>query len=248
MLVVGLTGGIASGKSTVSRLLSSKHQFPVIDADVLARKVVEPGTPAHAKIVQYFGTGVLLQDGSQQLDRKRLGDVIFRDEQKRKVLNGIVHPAVRWAMLRAVVGCWLRGESVCILDIPLLIETKLWKMVGWVVLVYCSKEIQLRRLMDRDGIPVSAAQDRIASQMLLSDKVEYADRIIDNSSGLVELERQVDELAASLRAKAGWSWRLSWLFPPWGLVLALWKLSLRALVRHVSGSGTVNGQKERSKL
>ncbi|KAG8834675.1 hypothetical protein FRC17_007760 [Serendipita sp. 399] len=246
MLVVGLTGGIASGKSTVSRLLSSKHQFPIIDADVLARKVVEPRTPAHAKIVEHFGTEILLQDGSQQLDRKRLGEVIFRDEQKRKILNGIVHPAVRKAMLRAVIGCWLRGESVCILDIPLLIETDLWKYVGWVVLVYCSKDIQLQRLMNRDGSAVTAAQDRIASQMLLSDKVQYADRIIDNSSGLVELERQIDELAAALRAKAGWSWRLSWLFPPWGIVAALWSLSIRALVRHISASN--NGKKARPRL
>jgi dephospho-CoA kinase len=133
---VGLTGGIACGKSTVSRLLSTKHHFAVIDADVLAREVVQPGTPAHAQIVHHFGEDILLKDGSRELDRKRLADVIFRDEAKRKILNGIVHPAVRKAMIFSVIKCWLRGESVCVLDIPLLIETGLWKLVGWVVVVY----------------------------------------------------------------------------------------------------------------
>lgn len=133
---MGLTGGIACGKSTVSRLLSSKHKLAVIDADVLAREVVLPGTRAHAEIVREFGEEILLQDGSRQLDRKRLGDIVFSDEKRRKVLNSIVHPAVRKAMLLSVVRCWLSGESVCVLDVPLLIETNLWKLVGWVVVIY----------------------------------------------------------------------------------------------------------------
>ena len=133
---MGLTGGIASGKSTVSRLLSSKHKFPVVDADIIARDVVQPGTRAYGRIVEQFGEDILLKDGSRQIDRKKLGNVIFRDEEKRKIVNGIVHPEVRWAMLSAVVSFWLRGESVCILDVPLLIETDLWKLVGWVVVVY----------------------------------------------------------------------------------------------------------------
>jgi dephospho-CoA kinase len=133
---VGLTGGIACGKSTVSRLLSTKHHFAVIDADVLAREVVQPGTRAHAQIVRHFGEGILLKDGSRELDRKRLAGVIFPDEAKRKILNGIVHPAVQKAMLFSIIKCWLKGESVCVLDIPLLIEIDLWKLVGWVVVVY----------------------------------------------------------------------------------------------------------------
>jgi dephospho-CoA kinase len=135
-IVVGLTGGIASGKSTVSRLLSTKHKFPIVDADVIARDVVQPGTSAYNRIVKQFGEGILMKDGSHQIDRKELGDVIFRDAEKRKILNSIVHPAVCWAMLFAIMKLWMQGESVCILDIPLLVEVNLWKLVGWVVVVY----------------------------------------------------------------------------------------------------------------
>ena len=134
--VVGLTGGIATGKSTVSTLLRA-HNISIIDADVLARKVVLPGTPALQKIVNHFGQDILLPDGS--LDRQKLGSIVFSDERQRKVLNGIVHPAVRRAMLWEVLRCWWRGERMCILDIPLLIESGLWRFVATVVVVYwCS--------------------------------------------------------------------------------------------------------------
>jgi dephospho-CoA kinase len=130
---VGLTGGIASGKSTVSKLLKAKH-IPIVDADVLARQVVQPGTPALSKIVAYFGNSILLPDGS--LDRKKLGNIIFNDEAKRRKLNSIVHPAVRRAMLLGVLEHWFRGEKYCVMDIPLLIEGGIWKWVGKVVVVY----------------------------------------------------------------------------------------------------------------
>jgi dephospho-CoA kinase len=131
--VVGLTGGIASGKSTVSSLLQARN-IPVIDADVLAREAVLPGTPGLKKIVKYFGPSVLLQDGS--LDRKKLGSVVFNDDVKRRKLNSIVHPAVRWAMFWSILRCWVKGHKFCIVDVPLLIESGLWKWVGKVVLVY----------------------------------------------------------------------------------------------------------------
>lgn len=138
MLVVGLTGGIATGKSTVSNLLKNKG-IPIIDADILARQVVEPGTPALTRISEYFGPDVLLQDGS--LDRKKLGSIIFNDEVKRKKLNSIVHPAVRKAMFLAVLKNWAQGKKYVILDVPLLIEGGLWKWVGKVVLVYWSANL-----------------------------------------------------------------------------------------------------------
>lgn len=139
--VVGLTGGIASGKSTVSKLLRDKHNIPIIDADVLAREVVEPGKPAYHKIIRQFGHDIILNDGTGKLDRKKLGDIVFADHDKRQVLNGIVHPAVRKAMLAAVVKCWLHGERVCIVDVPLLIETGLWRYCGYVVVIYWSASL-----------------------------------------------------------------------------------------------------------
>ncbi|THH01649.1 hypothetical protein EW026_g1084 [Hermanssonia centrifuga] len=139
--VVGLTGGIATGKSTVSAQLKS-FGLPVVDADLIAREVVEPGTPALARIVKHFGEDILLPSG--YLNRPKLGSIVFNDEAKRKVLNGIVHPAVRKAMFWAVIRNWLKGHKLCILDVPLLVEGGLWKWVGKVVVVYwCVKSVHL---------------------------------------------------------------------------------------------------------
>ncbi|KAJ7499658.1 dephospho-CoA kinase-domain-containing protein [Mycena latifolia] len=228
MLVVGLTGGIATGKSAVSNLLKGRH-IPVVDADILARQVVEPGTPALAKIAAFFGPEILQSDGT--LDRKKLGSVIFNDEVKRRKLNSIVHPAVRRAMLRGVLGHWLRGSKYCIVDVPLLIEGGLWKWVGKVVVVYCSADLQLERLMKRDASSCEDASSRLNSQLAIAEKVQYADRLIDNSGSLDDLEAHVNSLVQDLEKEAGWSWRLSWLFPPWGLFSAVCLLTLRAAVR-----------------
>ncbi|KAI0780541.1 CoaE-domain-containing protein [Trametes elegans] len=229
MLVVGLTGGIATGKSTVSSLLRA-HGLPIVDADVLARKVVEPGTPALAAIARAFGPGVLRADGT--LDRAALGALVFADEGKRRVLNAIVHPAVRREMVWSVLRCWWRGERVCVLDVPLLIEGGLWKWVGKVVVVYCSAEIQLQRLMKRDSSSREDASSRLNAQLPIAEKVKYADVVVDNSGSLQDLERQVDQLVQRLLKEAGWSWRLSWLCPPWGVASAVWTLAWRALRRY----------------
>ena len=145
--VVGLTGGIATGKSTVAALLAS-HDIPIIDADLIARQVVEPGTPAHKQIVKAFGKGVLLPSSgsdinsdernwwTRPIDRKKLGSIIFNDEKQRKILNGIVHPAVTRAILWGVFKAWLRGEKMVVVDVPLLIEGGLWKWMGRVIVVY----------------------------------------------------------------------------------------------------------------
>jgi dephospho-CoA kinase len=133
VIVIGLTGGIATGKSTVSRQLAAR-KIPVIDADILARDVVRPGTRALSKIVSTFGPDILKEDGT--LDRPKLGAIVFRDEEKRRKLNAIVHPAVRWAMILGVLKHWLRGERVCVLDVPLLIESKIYQWVGRVIVVY----------------------------------------------------------------------------------------------------------------
>lgn len=130
---MGLTGGIATGKSTVSSLLKSVYDVTVIDADKIARDVVLPGEPALRKIAAHFGDDVLLPDGS--LDRPKLGSVIFGDGEKRRVLNSIIHPAVRRTMLWEVAKAWVLGKRYCVIDVPLLIETGLDNWVGSVVLV-----------------------------------------------------------------------------------------------------------------
>lgn len=132
-IVIGLTGGIATGKSTVSRQLAARN-IPVIDADILARDVVRPGTQALNKIVSTFGPDILKEDGT--LDRTKLGFIVFQDEEQRRKLNAIVHPAVRSAMILRILKYWLRGERVCVLDVPLLIESKIYQWVGKVVVVY----------------------------------------------------------------------------------------------------------------
>jgi len=228
MLVVGLTGGIATGKSTVSSLLKS-FKIPVVDADVIARQVVEPGTPALAQIVSEFGEDVLHPDGT--LNRPKLGSIIFNDETKRKKLNAIVHPAVRGAMFWGVMGCWWRGEKVCVLDVPLLIEGPIYKLVAKVVVVYCSAEIQLQRLMKRDGSSREDASSRLNSQIPIKDKLAYADIVLDNSGSPQDLESQVISLVQRLHKEAGWSWRLSWLIPPLGLFSALSTLLWRSVRR-----------------
>jgi dephospho-CoA kinase len=138
--VIGLTGGIATGKSTVSTQLATRG-IPVIDADLLAREVVRPGSRALKKIISTFGREVLQEDGT--LDRAKLGAIVFRDEEERRKLNAIIHPAVRWGMAMGVLKCWLRGERVCVLDVPLLIETKLYLWVGRVVVVYWCVSVSL---------------------------------------------------------------------------------------------------------
>jgi dephospho-CoA kinase len=184
-----LTGGIATGKSTVSRLLQTEHHIPVIDADVLARQVVEPGKCAYRKIVREFGTSILLPNG--QIDRKKLGEIVFSDESKRKRLNGIVHPAVKWAMIVAVIKHWWKGSRWVVLDVPLLIEGGIYKWVGEVVVVYCPAEVQRERLMGRDGLSAADAERRMSAQMSIEAKVGYAQVVLDNRGDVAGLEEQV---------------------------------------------------------
>ena len=120
----------------MSSLLSSRHNIPIIDADYLARAVILPGTRGYKAIVSHFGADKVLKPDGITLDRQAISEIVFNNERERKVLNGIVHPAVRRAMVWAVIKCWLTGQWACILDVPLLIEAGLWKWVGEVVVVY----------------------------------------------------------------------------------------------------------------
>jgi len=242
MLVVGLTGGIASGKSTVSHLLA-EHQIPIIDADVLSRRVVEPGTAGLRKIVREFGPTVQQADGS--LDRKRLGQIVFRDKEKRRKLERIIHPAVRRAMLWDVCRCWMKGDRVCVIDTPLLIEAGLWKWVGRIVVVYCSKELQLRRLIERDHMSEEDARSRLSAQLPLSEKLDYADYVLDNSGTIPELQRQVTSLVRTLDNQSSYiTYKLSWFFPPYGLLSAALTLWWRAMKRRSKSQRRRRGPKK----
>lgn len=165
--IIGLTGGIASGKSTVSNMLKTKG-FTIVDADIAARKVVEPGELAYEQIIEAFGEGILLQDLT--LDRKKLGALIFADEALRMKLNSIVHPAVRAWMTREKDRAIENGKKTVFLDIPLLFESRLTYMVERTILVYVDGETQLKRLMTRNGLSEKEAQMRIRAQMPLSEK------------------------------------------------------------------------------
>lgn len=189
--IIGLTGGIASGKSTVSNWLLSQG-YPVVDADIAARKVVEPGMPALEKIRKAFGDDVLLPDGT--LDRKRLGSIIFANEEKRQTLNVIVHPAVREWMRQETERAFGEGASIVIMDIPLLFESKLTHMVEETILVYVTKETQLKRLMERDGYMEADALARIHAQMPIDEKKELADYIVDNNGPLSETIEQMKQI------------------------------------------------------
>ncbi|NWQ42972.1 dephospho-CoA kinase [Bacillus sp. EB106-08-02-XG196] len=190
-LVIGLTGGIASGKSTVSNMIK-EMAITVIDADVEARLAVEKGEPAYQKIIAEFGDDILLPSGD--IDRQKLGSLIFHNAEKRQLLNGIVHPEVRKRMNNQVEAARMREEQIIVLDIPLLFESKLTYMVEKTILVYVDRDIQLKRLMERNDLSLEDAEARIKSQMPLSDKVALADAVINNNGSITESKKQLIEI------------------------------------------------------
>ncbi|YCA43130.1 dephospho-CoA kinase [Bacillus sp. JZ8] len=196
-ITVGLTGGIASGKSTVSAILR-EHDIPVIDADIIAREVVEPGKEAYNQIVKRFGRDILGEDGT--LNRSALGEIVFNDEQKRQQLNAIVHPAVRKEML-SKRDHYLQNERNVILDIPLLFESNLTHLVDKVLLVYVDEEIQLKRLIERNGFSEREALARIKAQDPLKDKVAKSDEIINNNGSKEETRKKVTHIIESWNLK-----------------------------------------------
>lgn len=190
-LVIGLTGSIASGKSTVSSMLKELH-LPVIDADQIARDVVEPGEDTLKEIGLAFGKEILNADGT--LNRKKLGSIIFSNNEKRKILNSIVHPAVRKRMLEQKETYLKDGESCVVMDIPLLFESKLTHMVDKILVVYVDEHVQLERLMERDNSTKEEALERIQSQIPVKEKVKQADAIIDNNGSKEESYKQLRDI------------------------------------------------------
>lgn len=190
-LVIGLTGGIASGKSTVSNMMRN-WGCPIIDADIIAKEAVDPGKPALEKIITAFGPDILKEDGT--LDRPKLGSIIFQDAKKREILNNIVHPAVREQMLKERDEAKENGAQAVVLDIPLLFESKLAHFADVTLLVYTDEDVQLKRLMERNGYTAEEASVRISSQMPLSEKKAMADEVINNNGSLTETKEQLKRL------------------------------------------------------
>ena len=196
MLLVGLTGGIASGKSTVSAMLAERGA-EIVDADHIARQVVMPGTPAWCKIRDHFGPGVLHPDG--QIDRQALADQVFADKSKLALLNEITHPAV-FARIADRLEAHHDQDVIVVLDAALLIEAGLAEGVDVVVVVSSPREIQVERLAAR-GVGERDASNRIAAQLGPEQRLARADVVVDNSGSLEDLGRRVDEVWAELEQR-----------------------------------------------
>lgn len=198
MKLYGLTGGIASGKSTVSRMLRALGA-ELIDADQIAREVVEPGQPALAEIAARF-PGVLTPEG--RLNRPALGTRVFADEAERRALNAIIHPRIQAAVVARTQALAARGVAQVLYDAPLLIENGLHQGMDGVVLVAVPPEVQEARLIARDGLSPKEARARIASQLPLEEKRRHATWVVDNSGSLEATRAQVETIWREIQARA----------------------------------------------
>jgi dephospho-CoA kinase len=198
MLKIGLTGGIATGKSYVLSVFSELG-CEVSDADAMAHRAIEQGRPAYLDIVDQFGRDVLNEDGS--INRAALGAVVFTNKSARERLNEIVHPRVYEAQaewFEEVAG--RDPDAIAVVDAALMIETGSYRRFDKIIVVYCDPELQLRRLTARNGFTVEQAQARISAQMPSDEKLKYADYSIDTSKGFEDTRRQVEEVYEKLRA------------------------------------------------
>ena len=191
-LLVAVTGGIASGKSAVSKMLEDLGA-PIIDYDVSAREIVDPGKPAWKDIVACFGEHVLKED--RQIDRKKLSDIVFHDAKKRKQLECITHPRIIEEAARRADEIAVRNPNAILqVAVPLLVEINIQDKFDKVLVVYVSRETQIERLMKRDGITREAAESILKAQLPIDEKLRYADFVIHNEGTLEETRRQVEQV------------------------------------------------------
>ena len=196
MFVIGLTGGIGTGKSEVSRLLGELGA-EVIQADKVAHEAYEPGTPGWREVVEAFGEGVLDADG--RIDRKKLGGMVFDDEQARERLNAIVHPIVRRLLEERIATLEREGTRVAVIEVPLLVEaikqqSRWTRMLDEIWVVTAPEDQAVARVRARSGLDEKAIKARIGSQATERERIEFADAVIDNGGSLEELRRQVTNL------------------------------------------------------
>jgi len=198
--LVGLTGGIASGKSTFAALLRARG-VPVVDADELARAVASPGSPVLARIVETFGPQALRPDGS--LDRRWLGARVFADPAERQRLEAITHPAVGEELSRTVASLTSAGHALAFYDVPLLYEVGLEGAMDCVVVVWTPRAVQLQRLVRRDGLSPAEAEARLEAQLPMDEKASWADVVVENQGPPEALPPKADRLLADLRQGLG---------------------------------------------
>lgn len=199
MIVWGLTGGIATGKTTVARMIEDEG-IPVFDADQVAREIVEPEQAAWKQIVEAFGEGVLADD--RTLDRKKLAAVVFKDPDARKKLESFTHPRIRDSIAQRIMQAADDGKEIAFVDAALMIETGWYQDFAGVVVVDCPPELQMERLTKRDGLSEDQARARIAAQMPLEEKRKHATHVVTNDGSLLSLRRQVSEVVEKIRADA----------------------------------------------
>ncbi|KAL2507683.1 Dephospho-CoA kinase [Forsythia ovata] len=190
MRIVGLTGGISSGKSTVSNLFKA-HGITVVDADIVARNVLKKGTGGWRKVVVAFGDDILLDNG--EVDRPKLGQIVFANPDKRQLLNRLLAPYISSGIFVEVLKLWMKGCKIIVLDVPLLFEAKMDKWTKPIIVVWVDSQTQLQRLMARDGTTEEEANNRINAQMSLDLKRTKADIVIDNTGSLEDLEERFSE-------------------------------------------------------
>jgi len=208
MLIVGLTGGIASGKSTIAAMFKREGAY-IIDIDMISRDVVKPGKPAWLDVVHIFGKEVCNED--KTLNRKRVGDIVFSDAKKRKKLEEIIHPKITAEKLRQIGEIEAKDKgAIVIVDIPLLIETNKQDTVDKVVLVYTSPQVQIERLVKRDGLSLEDAYKRLGSQMPIENKKKYAHYIINNEEQRGEIQKRVKKTFRELKKEEAQKQKKLW--------------------------------------
>lgn len=200
MRLVGLTGGIASGKSTFAGALRARGA-PVVDADALARALVTPGSPTEARVLEAFGPGAALPGGG--LDRRWLGALVFRDPEARRRLEAITHPAIREQVRQEVARLERAGHALAFYDVPLLYEVGLDPELDSVVVVWTPRAVQLERLARRDGLAPSEAEARLSAQLPIDEKAARADFVVENQGPPEALGGKADALLADLRQGRG---------------------------------------------
>jgi dephospho-CoA kinase len=185
--IIGLTGGIATGKTTVANYLASAYNLPILDADIYAREAVSVDSPILLEIAQRYGKQILLADGN--LNRQKLGEIIFNNQEERNWVEGLIHPYVGDRFLEKIA---VSSAQTLVLVVPLLFEAGMTHLVTEIWVVSCSEQQQLERLMQRNNLTLEQAQARIISQMPITEKIARADVVLDNSSTLEVLLKQVD--------------------------------------------------------